>query len=187
MEGQKKNNRNFVLILIIIVIILIISSVALLYNGQKISNEAQQLYLTITSVGDPFEDIGSVDTWNILSYIPSEIMPFYIRFSWEIFFVIPSIFILICSVLTFFSACCIYLKKRKKLVSIGLNFSIAGTMMILYLPLSFFTGRLWLFTNIELYHIYLLFLVELLIIGIIAIFLIFLMNKTKQRLLATYY
>lgn len=190
MEEQSNNNRKLFFILIILGILLILCTIGILFEGQKISNELKHINEITSETGDPFAGIEDMGMDSIL-YSRTPNTPLYIRYGWEFFFVIPAIVMLICSFLTLFSAYCIYLKKRQKLVSIGLNFSIIGVTLMLYLPLSFFTERFWLinslFMNIEIYQIYLLFAIELLIIGIIATIFIFLIKKTKQRLLTTYY
>lgn len=190
MEEQIKNNRKFFFILITLGIILIILGSGLLYVGGIISDELNYVYTIIYEPGDHLAN-ADIDIDSILYSVPSQITPLYIRYSWEFFFLIPAIIVFICAILTLFSGYFINIKKRQKLVSIGLNFSIAGAIIILHLPLSFFIERLWLtwwfIYGAEFYQIYLLFTIELLIIVIIAIISILLSKKTKKRRLTEYY
>ena len=189
MTKELQNKRKIVLILIMLGLILIVFGAGLIYEGQRISNELKEIYVAcFESTVDPFSAISNVDIGSgILYYIPPEITPFYIRFSWELFFVIPAAVMLLCSFLTLFSAYNIYFRKKQRPASICLNFSIIGVMSMAYLPLSFVTGRLWLITSIELFHIYLLFVIELLAIGILATVCIFLIRERKKKLIVECY
>ncbi|HEC93266.1 MAG TPA: hypothetical protein ENI51_09790 [Candidatus Atribacteria bacterium] len=184
-EREVKNDKKFVFLLLILGIGLAVIASLLLYEGQKISYELRYIYEISSEMDNPFAGVET--NTNSIVYMSSQNVPFYIRYSWELFFVIPAIFILTCAVFTLISVYFIHLKERLKLISIGLDFSVIGATFVAYLPLSLFTSRLWFIIEIELYQIYLLFLIELLTLGIIATIFISLLKKSKQRYLANHY
>jgi len=186
MEKKTKKFDFYVVLLLILGLIFILIGIGLLYMGETVTNSVNQLNELVDELGNPFENIGSVNT-NILTYTSPHYNPYLI-----LYFRIPAITLFICSFLTCIAAYFLHNKKRQKLVYIGINTSLFGVILSFYLVISTIIYFSWVYINVmrDLTGDNIMcsaLNISLLIIVIVAVIIILLSRKHTKRFLEKCY